>query len=75
MRLWVELMLLHDVNDTEAALRNLASTLEQVRPDAVHVVLPELLAELWVTPADDEGLLRVVILGRSPHCHATQPGD
>ena len=81
-RLWVELMLLHDVNDTEAALRNLASALEQVRPDAVHVVLPERPpAEPWVAPADDEGLLRAAaILGSvaqivTPHSLAIDAND
>lgn len=81
-RLWVELMLLRDVNDTEAALRDLAAVLQQVQPDAVHVVLPERPpAEPWVAPAGDEGLLRAAaILGSiaqivTPHSLAIDAND
>lgn len=81
-KLWVELMLLRGLNDTEPALTELAATLRRIQPDAVHVILPERPpAEPWVTPADDEGLLRAAaILGPvaqivTPHTLAIDADD
>jgi wyosine [tRNA(Phe)-imidazoG37] synthetase (radical SAM superfamily) len=64
-KLWVEVMLVRSLNDSEAALRAIASVLEQIRPDQVHLVLPTRPpAETWVQPPDEEGLLRAcAILG------------
>jgi wyosine [tRNA(Phe)-imidazoG37] synthetase (radical SAM superfamily) len=68
-RLWIEVMLLHDVNDTETALRELAAALALVGPDEVHITLPTRPpSETWVAPSDDEGLLRATaILGEIAH--------
>lgn len=81
-KLWVELMLLRGLNDTEPALTELAATLRRIQPDAVHVILPERPpAEPWVTPAGDEGLLRAAaILGPvaqivTPHTLAIDADD
>ena len=81
-KLWVELMLLRGLNDTEPALTELAATLRLIQPDAVHVILPERPpAEPWVAPADDEGLLRAAaILGPvaqivTPHSLAIDADD
>jgi len=38
--LWIEVMLLGGVNDTDAALNDLANVLEEILPDMVHLVLP-----------------------------------
>lgn len=64
-KLWVEVMLIRNLNDNEEALRALANVLAQVQPDQVHIVLPERPpAEPWVEPTDAEGLLRAeAILG------------
>ena len=64
-QLWVEVMLVQGLNDTEAALRDIQNILLQVRPDQVHLNLPTRPpAEAWVRPSDDEGLLRALaILG------------
>lgn len=64
-KLWPEVMLVRGLNDSEAALRDIAKALQQVHPDAVHITLPERPpAEPWVMPPDTEGLLRAVaILG------------
>ena len=64
-KLWVEVMLVHSMNDSEAALRDLASVLERIQPDQVHLSLPvRPPAESWVQPADGEGLLRAqAVLG------------
>ncbi|TCD48614.1 radical SAM protein [Chlorobium sp. N1] len=39
-KLWVEVMLLGGVNDSEEALRDIALALRQVGPDMVHLVIP-----------------------------------
>jgi len=39
-RLWIEVMLLGGINDTDAALNDLADVLEEINPDMVHLVLP-----------------------------------
>ena len=58
-KLWVEVMLVRGLNDTEAALRDIAAVLAKVKPDEIHVVQPDRPAcEPWVQPADGEGLLR-----------------
>ncbi|NWG18793.1 MAG: radical SAM protein [Chloroflexi bacterium] len=62
-RLWVEVMLVRGLNDTEAALRDIAAVLHRIRPDAVHVTLPERPpAEPWVEPPDEAGLMRAVMI-------------
>jgi len=53
------------INDSEEALWDLATVLERIQPDQVHLSLPvRPPAENWVQPADEEGLLRAqAILG------------
>jgi len=72
-QLWVEVMLIHALNDTEEALRNLERVLRRVQPDQVHIILPDRPpAEPWVQPADQEGLLRAeALLG--PVAHIIHP--
>jgi len=64
--LWVEVMLVRGLNDTEDALKELAGLLEEIQPDEVHILQPDRPpAEVWVKPADEEGLLRArAILGK-----------
>ena len=64
-KLWIEVMLVRGLNDTEPALRDIAAVLRQIGPDEVHINLPTRPpAETWVQPPDDEGLMRAVaILG------------
>ncbi len=63
--LWIEVMLVQGLNDSEAALRELAQVLQSVGPDQVHLLLPDRPpAEVWVRPADEESVLRATaILG------------
>jgi wyosine [tRNA(Phe)-imidazoG37] synthetase (radical SAM superfamily) len=76
-KLWVEVMLVGGLNDTEPALRGIAAVLAQIAPDEIHINQPiRPPAEPWVQPADDEGLLRArAILGEKariftfPHGH------
>ncbi len=64
-KIWVEVMLVQGLNDTETALREIAAVLQRIRPDEVHINLPTRPpAEIWVRPSDEEGLLRArAILG------------
>ena len=39
-RLWIEVMLLGGINDSDEALRELAAVLKEINPDMVHLVLP-----------------------------------
>ena len=58
-KLWIEVMLVRELNDTEAALKEIAAILKRIRPDEVHILQPERPpVETWVQPADEEGLLR-----------------
>jgi wyosine [tRNA(Phe)-imidazoG37] synthetase (radical SAM superfamily) len=38
-KLWVEVMLVQGLNDTPQALRDIASVLQMIKPDAVHISL------------------------------------
>ncbi len=64
-KLWVEVMLVRNLNDTEEALIEIASTLKRIQPDEVHIILPTRPpVETWVQPPDEEGILRArAILG------------
>ena len=64
-KLWVEVMLVKGMNDSEKALHEIAAALAVIKPDLVHLGLPTRPpAESWVQPADEEGLLRArAILG------------
>jgi len=64
-KLWIEVMLIKDINDTEVELKRIAAKLIRIHPDEVHIVLPDRPpSEPWVRPTDEEGLLRAqAILG------------
>jgi wyosine [tRNA(Phe)-imidazoG37] synthetase (radical SAM superfamily) len=64
-RLWLEVMLVRALNDSETDLRALGLVVRRIHADAVHINLPTRPpAEAWVEPADDEGLMRALaILG------------
>lgn len=64
-KLWIEVMLIKDLNDTEVELKRIAGKLARIHPDEVHILQPDRPpAEPWVRPTDEEGLLRAqAILG------------
>lgn len=74
-KLWVEVMLVRGLNDTEAALSEIAAALKDIHPDEVHILQPTRPpVETWVQPPDEEGLLRAyAILGDS--ARIIQPAD
>lgn len=68
-RLWIETMLLHELNDTEPALADLAGALRRIEPDEVHINLPvRPPAETWVRPPNEKRLMQALeILGYTAH--------
>jgi wyosine [tRNA(Phe)-imidazoG37] synthetase (radical SAM superfamily) len=45
------------LNDTEEALRAIATALQHIQPDEVHITLPARPPfEMWVQPADEVGV-------------------
>ncbi len=64
-KIWMEVMLIRGLNDSELALCDLAAAIQRIRVDEVHLVLPTRPpAEPWLEPADGEGLMRAqAILG------------
>jgi wyosine [tRNA(Phe)-imidazoG37] synthetase (radical SAM superfamily) len=62
-KLWLEVMLVQGLNDTEVALKDIATIVDRIGPDEVHINLPNRPpVETWVRPSDDEGLMRAVAL-------------
>jgi wyosine [tRNA(Phe)-imidazoG37] synthetase (radical SAM superfamily) len=62
-RLWVEVMLVRGLNDTEPALLDIANVLRLVEPDEIHISLPTRPpAETWVQPSDEEGIRHALAL-------------
>jgi wyosine [tRNA(Phe)-imidazoG37] synthetase (radical SAM superfamily) len=76
-KLWLEVMLVKGMNDSEAALREIAGLIERVRPDEVHINLPTRPpAEPWVEPPDAEGLMRArALLGERAHVVVEAHGE
>jgi len=73
--LWIEVMLIHGMNDSTDALTALAAMVARVQPDEVHITLPTRPpSETWVEPPDHEGLMRATaILGDI--AHVVHPGN
>jgi wyosine [tRNA(Phe)-imidazoG37] synthetase (radical SAM superfamily) len=61
--LWLEVMLMRGVNDTEGALEDIAAELVRIRPSEIHINLPTRPpAEAWLEPPDQEGLMRAIAI-------------
>jgi wyosine [tRNA(Phe)-imidazoG37] synthetase (radical SAM superfamily) len=76
-RLWIEVMLVSGLNDTEAALRDLGVALRRIDPDEVHINVPSRPpAETWVK-APEAGVLERArsILGAGAHVVLPAAGD
>jgi wyosine [tRNA(Phe)-imidazoG37] synthetase (radical SAM superfamily) len=68
-KLWVEVMLVQGLNDSELALRDLAVVLKRIQPDEVHLNSPTRApCEPWVKPVGAEVMDRAQrILGDVAH--------
>ncbi|HEY44478.1 MAG TPA: radical SAM protein [Anaerolineae bacterium] len=65
VKLWPEVMLVRNLNDSEELLFELADAIHRIEPDKVHINLPTRPpVETWVQPPDAEALMRATaILG------------
>lgn len=72
-KLWIEVMLVSGLNDTDDALHEIAVGLEQIKPDEIHINLPTRPpVETWVKPADEKRLKAAIkIFGK--HAHVVHP--
>lgn len=60
-QLLLEVMLVRGLNDTEEALAGIATLMDFIRPDAIHLSRPTRPpGEKWVQPADQDGLNRAL---------------
>jgi len=74
-KLWVEVMLVQGLNDTQEYLAEIALVLKDVRPDAIHINIPTRPpVEKWVRPPTDESInLAMSIFGEL--AHVVRPAD
>lgn len=66
-QLWLEIMLVGTLNDSEQALRGIADAVRRIEPDEIHISLPTRPpVEPWVGPPQRRAVLRALnILGDS----------
>ncbi|MFH2001115.1 MAG: radical SAM protein [Planctomycetota bacterium] len=58
-QIWVEIMLVRDLNDTPKQLRKIKRTIDMFNPDRVYILTPTRPpAEPWVKPSDPETILK-----------------
>ncbi|HHE32549.1 MAG TPA: radical SAM protein [Chlorobaculum parvum] len=57
-KLWIEVMLIKGVNDSEAALADLVAVLSDIKPDMIHLVLPSRPTPEGYAPMPDEDRIR-----------------
>lgn len=58
-QVWIEVMLVKGLNDTEKELLSIKSAIDMIRPDRVYILTPiRPPAELWVRPSDPEDILK-----------------
>jgi wyosine [tRNA(Phe)-imidazoG37] synthetase (radical SAM superfamily) len=69
-KLWIEVMLVKGINESESAVQGIGRALEAVRPDRIFLNLPlRPPAESWVEPPDGASLRRAAeILGEVATC-------
>lgn len=60
-KLWIEVMLIQGLNDSDEALQDLANVLQRMRPDEVHLNSPvRPPSEPWVKPPGEAGFRRAL---------------
>ncbi len=58
-QMWTEVMLVHGLNDTEEALRDIGSAVGSINPDRIYITTPiRPPAESWVKPPPPDGIIR-----------------
>lgn len=58
-QMWIEVMLVKDLNDSDQELRSIKGTIDRIKPDRVYILTPiRPPAEAWVKPSTPETFLR-----------------
>ena len=58
-QMWIEVMLVRGLNDTEKELRSIKRAIDMIKPDRVYILTPiRPPAESWVRPSDPADILR-----------------
>ncbi len=65
-QLWLKVMLVKGLNDSYSNLMSLAKILEDIKPDQIHLLIPDRSPTLdWVQPPENEAVMRALaILGK-----------
>jgi len=76
-QIWLEVMLVKGLNDSEEELRKIRKTVDLIKPDRVYVVTPiRPPAESWVEPASPEAMLKAQkILGNAEPITELEAGE
>jgi wyosine [tRNA(Phe)-imidazoG37] synthetase (radical SAM superfamily) len=57
-QIWIEVMLVKGLNDSEKELHNIKRAVDAIKPDRVHVLSPNRpAAEAWIRPADQQDII------------------
>jgi len=66
-QIWVEIMLVKGLNDTEKELRSIKNAVDMIKPNRVYILTPiRPPAEAWVEPSDPRDILRAQeIIGKA----------
>jgi wyosine [tRNA(Phe)-imidazoG37] synthetase (radical SAM superfamily) len=75
--LWIEVMMVKGLNDSESAVRSIARETQQIRPERIFLNVPiRPPAESWVEPPDETSLRRAAeILGQTATTCEISGGD
>ncbi len=76
-QIWLEVMLVQDLNDTETSLKDIRKAIDQINPQRVYIMTPiRPPAETWVKPAHPEGIIKAQkILGKSVTIDDIESGE
>jgi wyosine [tRNA(Phe)-imidazoG37] synthetase (radical SAM superfamily) len=76
-QLWLEVMLVASLNDSDQALREIAAVTQRIKPDEIHIGVPTRPpAEPWVRPPGEDSILQAIeILGTTARVQAPAIGD
>lgn len=76
-RIWLEIMLVQGVNDSESALLDIRKAVKRIEPDRIYIMTPiRPPAESWVQPPSPESILRAQkILGQPTTIASIESGD
>ncbi len=76
-QIWLEVMLVKGLNDTDESLSALGATIARIRPDRIYIVVPiRPPAEKWVEPPSPATILKAQhILGGAESIASLENGD